>query len=101
MNVAMRRRQRKKSHAYLLFIVVASLAAVFLVMSHGFSKTLTPPAEEYTEVVVRDGDTLWQIARRHGSSDVDTRRTVDRIREMNELTTAVVRPGQVLKVPVQ
>lgn len=101
MNVGMGRRPRKRSHGYLLSIVVASLAAVLLVMSHGLSKTLTPPQELYTEVVVVHGDTLWQIARRHGGPDVDPRKMVDRIRQMNELATAVVRPGQVLKVPVQ
>lgn len=94
-------RQSGRSHMLLLLVLVVSVAGVFMVMSNGFSKTLVPPVEEYTEVVVLDGDTLWQIARRHGGPDADTRRMVDRIREANDLASAVVRPGQVLKVPVQ
>lgn len=94
-------RQSGRSHMLLLLVLVVSVAGVFMVMSNGFSKTLVPPVEEYTEVVVLNGDTLWHIARRHGGPDADTRRMVDRIREANDLASAVVRPGQVLKVPIQ
>jgi len=51
-------------------------------------------------VVVRDGDTLWQIARRYAEPGADPRRLVEQIRAVNGLETAVLRPGQVLKVPV-
>ncbi len=50
---------------------------------------------------MRDGDTLWHIARRHAGPGVDTRQLVDGIREANDLPGAVLRPGQVLKVPVR
>lgn len=99
MNVTTGRRQARNGQTYLLVVMVVSVAAVFSLMSHGFSKTLAPPVEEYTEVVVLEGDTLWQIARRHGGPDVDTRRMVDRIREANDLAGVGLRPGQVLKVP--
>lgn len=94
-------RQPSTLRTYVLAVFAASVAAVLLIMSHGFSKTLTPVVEEYKEVVVRDGDTLWQIAGQHRGPGTDTRRMVDRIREVNELSNAVVRPGQVLKIPLE
>lgn len=97
--VAGRRTTVKTRHAYLLVVFVVGVAAVFVVMTQGFSKTLTPPVDEYIEVVVQDGDTLWHIAQRHGSPGGDPRKMVDLIREVNDLSSAVVRPGQVLKVP--
>ena len=48
-----------------------------------------PPYFEYT---VRSGDTLWQLARRYGT-------TVDAIKSLNGLTSDVLSIGQVLKIP--
>lgn len=81
-------------------MAAVSVVSLFLGIAHGFSQTLTTPSTELLEVVVQDGDTLWQIARRYGDPDMDTRKMVDLIRTINDLPSAVVRPGQVLKVPV-
>ena len=42
---------------------------------------------------VRSGDTLWGIARRYGTRP-------DQIRRTNRLRSSVIRPGQVLTIPV-
>ena len=42
---------------------------------------------------VRRGDSLWDIARTHGT-------TVDRLREENELSGSRIYAGQLLKIPV-
>jgi LysM repeat protein len=42
---------------------------------------------------VRSGDTLWQIARRHGTSPRS-------LQQVNGLRTSRIYPGQVLRVPV-
>jgi LysM repeat protein len=44
------------------------------------------------DYVVKGGDSLWKIARDHGT-------TVVRLRAANGLSGDVIRPGQVLKVP--
>jgi len=91
--------RRRRPFMYWQVVVLVSVAALFALMSKGFSQPLAP-AEEYIEVVVQEGDTLWQIARRYSGPEVDARKMVDMIRDVNDLSTAVVRPGQVLKVPV-
>lgn len=48
-------------------------------------------ASRYT---VRRGDTLWNIARSHGTS-------VDRIKAANAIYSSRIRPGQVLEIPGQ
>ncbi|HEY8496768.1 MAG TPA: LysM peptidoglycan-binding domain-containing protein [Limnochordales bacterium] len=95
-----RSQQHRARLAYVAAIVAVAGALVLLLIPHVFSQTLTPVQQEYVDVVVRDGDTLWQIARRHAGPGADPRQMVERIRAANGLETAVVRPGQVLKVPV-
>ena len=53
-----------------------------------------PPGDNtgYIEYVVRSGDTLWQLARRYGT-------TVDAIMALNGLTNDNLSIGQVLKIP--
>ncbi|NLY11148.1 MAG: LysM peptidoglycan-binding domain-containing protein [Firmicutes bacterium] len=53
----------------------------------------------FNEVVVKPGDTLWKIAKTLAPG-VDTRLVVWTIREENQLESATVYPGQVLRVPV-
>ncbi|MDX1632089.1 MAG: DUF5715 family protein [Thermoanaerobaculia bacterium] len=46
------------------------------------------------EYQVRRGDSLWKIARRHGT-------TVGQIREVNDLPSTRIKPGQVLSIPAR
>ena len=50
-------------------------------------------------VVIRQGDTLWQIARRV-DSQTDPRITIERIRDLNGLPDSSVRAGAEIVVPV-
>jgi nucleoid-associated protein YgaU len=47
-----------------------------------------------TRYRVRSGDTLWSIARRHGTS-------VDRLRNANDLRSERLQPGQTLVIPAR
>lgn len=53
----------------------------------------------YREVVVQPGDTLWSIARVQ-VPDEDPRDVVGSMRELNQLDSADIFPGQVLTVLV-
>jgi nucleoid-associated protein YgaU len=51
-----------------------------------------------SSVVVRQGDTLWSIAR-SVAGDQDVRVVVDAIAELNDLRDTTLQPGQVLLLP--
>lgn len=56
----------------------------------------------YVEVVVRQGDTLWSLAQKHGPQHRDIRETIDRIRRLNGLESrASIRPGERLTIPTR
>lgn len=56
------------------------------------------PVYRETVVVVKSGDTLWQIASAHTTENEDVREVLYRIEDTNNLQTLHVYPGQVLKV---
>ncbi|OUM98083.1 MAG: hypothetical protein BAA04_07555 [Firmicutes bacterium ZCTH02-B6] len=93
--------QHRDRLGYAAVVVAAAAALVLLLMTHVFSQTLTPVEQQFVDVVVRQGETLWQIAKRHAEPGADPRQLVEQIRVANGLESAVVRPGQVLKVPVR
>lgn len=51
------------------------------------------------EVVVRQGDSLWELAKQEGDSSKPTGRKVFAIQQFNQLDTSVIYPGQILRVP--
>lgn len=57
------------------------------------------PQYQNAAVIVSSGDTLWDIASRYRKPGEDVRDIVDRIREVNELGTGHIYPGQGLLVP--
>lgn len=54
-----------------------------------------------TEVVVKPGDTLWAIARRHAKPGEDIRRKVYEIMKANGMTDVRLEPGMVIVVPME
>ncbi|MFO8059771.1 MAG: LysM peptidoglycan-binding domain-containing protein [Bacillota bacterium] len=82
--------------------VLAMMILLLMVPSLTSSRARTTDADEplYTEVTVRPGDTVWDIAREYGPSGTDIRRTVHNIAEINDLASFLIHPGQTLFVPV-
>jgi hypothetical protein len=98
---AQRRRLRRRRLAgllrfvvFLLFIFVAVWAGVRV--AHAGTDASVYTGHRY---VVSNGDTLWNVAAREYGSDVDMRRAVFAIREVNGLNASAVSPGERLMLP--
>nr|MBO2507628.1 hypothetical protein [Bacillota bacterium] len=92
--IRVRRRGRLLLALLLAVLSVLVMPLIFPARAHdGDAATVT--------VVVRPGDTLWELARTYGPQDADTRLTVHRIRQLNGLATAAIRPGQRLQIPTR
>ncbi len=78
-----------------LLIVFASVTAVF-----GAPVAHASSADDYVEVTVENGDTLWNIARSYGPANADTRVVVYNIERVNGISADSLMPGQILLVPV-
>lgn len=74
------------------------LAVLALVLAFGLRSA--PPSEGAAPPVsyaVQSGDTLWSIADAY--TDGDPRELVAQMRQLNDLSTTVLQPGQTLLLP--
>lgn len=55
----------------------------------------------YRVIQVQSGDTLWELAGKHGDPGRDVRETIEVIRNVNGLKDSHLMPGQKLKVPAR
>ncbi len=82
-----------------LVLLVAALAFMAFSLGRVASQAGTEPTGPATRAVtVQPGQTLWEIAVAVAPND-DPRATVDRIRELNHMSTEVLQAGQQLVVP--
>ena len=95
-------RLRVKSRGRLAAFVAISLAITALVTIQSLGSAAGHSAGSVAterEVIVGPGDTLWRLAREYGPGGIDPRLAVYRLRQHNSLATAMLQPGQRIKLP--
>ena len=96
------KRYRVKSRGrFTLFIVfvivcVAMIANAALGLSNASSLT----HQEYTEIIVLNGDTLWNIAKEYMPENNDIRKAVHTLCNINGIYAHELQAGQILRIPV-
>ncbi|RQD77982.1 MAG: LysM peptidoglycan-binding domain-containing protein [Candidatus Syntrophonatronum acetioxidans] len=88
---------KRKRIILFIFLIVMILFSISL----GYGQKVEEKKEgsSYLIVTVREGDTLWNIACEHGSKGKDIRSIVHKIRQINQLESPVVYPGQQIRIP--
>jgi LysM repeat protein len=80
-----------------------SVAVILLAVGFSMGKLAKAdykPTETTTETItVHSGDTLWSIAETYAEGDV--RAYISRIKKLNNIDSALIYPGQQLKVIVE
>ena len=87
-----------------VLLLLALVAVLFAAFSLGRSASQAAPqsgepAPAVAQVTVAHGESLWSVARRVAPQD-DPRDVVARIRELNDLDSPHLQPGQQLILPV-
>lgn len=78
---------------------VIAMVAAFTIFSIGVSAGIAP-APTYTEIMIEDHETLWDIAAKHVSDRMDIRVYIDQIQKENHITDpGSLIPGQILRLP--
>ena len=91
---------RKKFIRFLFIIclVLLSIVLIFLKKNKVYSLVYE---NEYIEIEVVEGDTLWDIARLNMPKDYDIRKMVIEIKEFNNMKDAYIYPGDLIKIPIK
>lgn len=79
-----------------LAIILIFIVSIFIFYKPTPAKSST--INEYQVVFVREGETLWQIAKEN-SGDGDLRELIHQIKKLNNLERSIIYPGQKLIVP--
>ncbi len=80
-----------------VLVIISTIVVILalLLLSTG-SANGAEPAEVYT---VESGDTLWDIAEARTPDGADVRITIVEIKQLNDLESSLIVPGQILVVP--
>jgi len=96
--------RKKKSFVFRRLILVALMSG-FCWFGVLFTVTAADREENvninkgYLEVIVKEGDTLWDLARNHYHGKKDIRKKIYEIRSINNLETVNIVPGQLILIP--
>ncbi len=90
---------KRRRFTLMPLITLATLSAVVTVPALSGMHLYAATPQHFATIVVHSGDSLWSIASTHTSTGNDVQETVDRISEVNHLTTSAIEPGQRLRVP--
>ncbi len=97
--------KRYRIHSPFRFTVFASiviLATIFCIGSiFGLFDAASMDEVRYATYTVRNGDTLWAIAKEYGSPDVDCRQTIYEICKANQITAETLYAGITILIPQQ
>ncbi len=89
---------KKKDKRLAAILALAYIVLIFVMYMHS-PKQAAYSASRYARYTVQGGDTLWSIAKTY-RPDADPREIVWEIQQASD-ATALIRPGQVLLVPVK
>ena len=89
-------KSRVRFTAFVLIMLFA-VTGLFNTML-GLNDALGLTKQEYIEVSINSGDTLWTIAEQYMPSDMDIRKAVHIIKNVNEIDSQL-QPGQTILIP--
>ncbi len=90
---------KKRFYLFISTLFILLLISI-LVMTNSIKVHSVVFDQEYREIQVLQGDTLWSIAVENMPDDYDTRYLVYTLKEFNDLESAYIYPGDIIRIPV-
>jgi len=83
------------------YLFITSILIVMFIVFYSFKADAEGLSEKEIEAVyIEAGDTLWSISEKFAGSKTDIRQLVDEVIEYNNLKSSIIKPGQLIYVPV-
>lgn len=97
-----RKKYRVTNRVRFAAFIVISLLMICTITNTvlGFNDATALTEQQYIEIIVEPGDTLWSIADEYMDNNMDPREAVYMICDANEITADQLYIGQTLQIPV-
>ncbi len=94
------RNKKSKVHMPKLLLCLAMLFVISLGTIVFGGQTIQKERVYYQSVMVHQGDTLWDIAKKYKSETETTEHMIDKIQECNQMRSANIKAGVRILVPM-
>lgn len=84
----------RNSFSVLLIAVILLFAIIFL------HKLSTGNSENYIEVTIEHGDTLWALAEQYNYDRMEISSFIEQVKQLNKLNESHIKAGDVILIPV-
>lgn len=85
---------------FITFMTIVLVAASVLGQVIMAKATEAADPVEVMAVLIREGDSLWEIADRYDDNSMDLRKYIEIIRAYNRMDDALLQPGDTIYVPL-
>ena len=90
-----------RTRFYIFVTMILLIAGIVTNTILSTAKAYSNPVDiPFEEVIVSEGDTLWFIAIDFMPKNYDVREMIYNIRQLNEMKTASIHPGDIIKIPI-
>ncbi len=85
-----------------IFSLIILILFSYLLVSTAFKTNIVEGVEKsnYIEIEVKNGDTLWNLAKTFCPKNQDIRKSIYEINNFNQLASSEIYPGQIIKIPL-
>jgi len=81
--------------------VTISLVIILLFTLYNFTAfSINNEEHQYIEILVQNGDTIWDIAQEYYDGTKDIRRIIHNILDINDIEGAMIKPGDKILIPI-
>ena len=87
---------------FFIFVVISIMIVIFAGYSMiGISDAEAAAVRSYKQVVIQDGDNLWNLIESYNpGSNIDVRNAIYDVYEINDISESDVRPGETIFIPI-
>lgn len=99
--LSINKKHRIKSELrFTLFLLVCVILIILMANAlFTFNPAISLTEKTYETVEIFSGDTLWEIAKEFAPDNMDLRRAVYKLQELNNLNADELMPGMIIKIP--
>lgn len=83
-----------------IFVIISLVIILFFTLYNSKAFSINKENHQYIEILVNDGDTIWDIAKEYYGGTKDIRRIVHDISSVNAIEGSIINPGDKILVPV-